>query len=394
MYQKFWKQFLTEQNAEATYQFVADPGQTAADVPSPPALPTMAPGEPIRREPQESTGFKAFLKSKGLQYRENLGSGQDGFVVRAFNVETGQMLAIKFINAARTSMETARREVRNYEFVKRNRESLGEDAKYLPVVYDAEMAGVPAMGETMDGRLVVHGVIYMEELEPLPSEVARNLFAVGGTTAATMAAKEKRDRRLFKNPKLVSSLLNVAWSLTDPSTTSGFMSMEAQFEAEKRIIRDFFKDEYDPEQIEQDQYVQYSRFGKQAKILASLYIKITYEEMLKNPDDETDLPIVRDYESTIKEDLLNSFTQAYIKPLVTGAAGRQLRHASGLRGFDDFYAMEKDFEEAFPEIVGVRAAMKKFAGRDFKPFDVHANNVMMRPKTNDIVIVDLGRFNI
>jgi hypothetical protein len=217
---------------------------------------------------------------------------------------------------------------------------------------------------------------------------------VGGTTPATMAAKDKRDRRLFKNPKLVSSLLNVAWSLTDPSTTSGFMSMEAQFAAEKRIIRDFFKDEYDPEQIEQDPYVQYSRFGKQAKALASLYIKITYEEMLKNPEDETDLPIVRDYESTIKEDLLDSFTKAYIKPLVTGAAGRQLRHGSGLRGFDDFYAMEKDFEEAFPEIVGVRAAMKKFAGRDFKPFDVHANNVMMRPKTNDIVIVDLGRFNI
>ncbi len=35
-----------------------------------------------------------------------------------------------------------------------------------------------------------------------------------------------------------------------------------------------------------------------------------------------------------------------------------------------------------------------FADRDFKPFDVHAANVMMRPKTNDIVIVDLGRFKI
>ena len=394
MYQKFWKQFLTEQDAEATYEFVPDSKELARDVPSTRPLPTMPQDEPVARQPRESTGYKAFLKSKGLQYREQLGSGQDGFVVRAFDVDTGQMFAIKFINAARTSMETARREVRNYEFVKRNRESLGEDAKYLPVVYDAEMAGVPVMGETMDGRLVVHGVIYMEELEPLPAEVAKNLFAVGGTTPATMAAKDKRDRRLFKNPKLVSSLLNVAWSLTDPSTTSGFMSMEAQFAAEKRIIRDFFKDEYDPEQIEQDPYVQYSRFGKQAKALASLYIKITYEEMLKNPEDETDLPIVRDYESTIKEDLLDSFTKAYIKPLVTGAAGRQLRHGSGLRGFDDFYAMEKDFEEAFPEIVGVRAAMKKFAGRDFKPFDVHANNVMMRPKTNDIVIVDLGRFNI
>ena len=27
-----------------------------------------------------------------------------------------------------------------------------------------------------------------------------------------------------------------------------------------------------------------------------------------------------------------------------------------------------------------------------KPYDVHIDNVMMRPKTNEIVIVDLGRF--
>ena len=96
MYQKFWKQFLTEQS-DATYKFEPDSGQTARDVPAPPALPTLPPDEPIRREPRESTGFKAFLKSKGLQYRKQLGSGQDGFVVRAFNVETGQMLAVKFI---------------------------------------------------------------------------------------------------------------------------------------------------------------------------------------------------------------------------------------------------------------------------------------------------------
>ncbi len=57
------------------------------------------------------------------------------------------------------------------------------------------------MGETMDGRLVVHGVIYMEELEPLPSEVARNLFAVGGTTAATMAAKDTGNRRAGKKTR-------------------------------------------------------------------------------------------------------------------------------------------------------------------------------------------------
>ena len=34
MYQKFWKQFLTEQDAEATYEFVPDSRELARDVPS------------------------------------------------------------------------------------------------------------------------------------------------------------------------------------------------------------------------------------------------------------------------------------------------------------------------------------------------------------------------
>lgn len=394
MYQKFWKQFLTEQNAQATYNLEPDSRELARDVPSTRPLPTMAQDEPVAREPQEQTGLRGFLESKGLQYDKFLGGGQDGRVIRAYKVDTGQMLAIKFINVANTSMETARREVANYKFVKDNRDSFGENAKYLPVVYDAEMAGVPPPGETMDGRLIVHGVIYMEELEPLPSEVAKNLFAVGGNTPSIKAAKEKRDRRLFKNPKLVSSLLNIAWGLTDPGSTTDFLSLEAQDEAEKKIMSKFFKGDYDSSAIRNDPYVRRSQMGEQAKDLMSLYIDITYQEMLAHPEDETSLGIIRDYESHIKEDLLMSFFKAYMKPLVTGAAGRRLDHGSGLRGFDHYFGRSDELEKEFPEIVGVRAAMQAFADRDFKPFDVHAANVMMRPGTNDIVIVDLGRFNI
>ena len=377
MYQKFWKQFLTEQGAEPTF----DLGDTKPDPPEP-------------QQPREQTGLRSFLESKGLQYDKFLGGGQDGRVIRAYKVDTGEMLAIKFINVARTSMETARREVENYKFVKDNRDSFGENAKYLPVVYDAEMAGVPPPGETMEGRLIVHGVIYMEELEPLPSEVAKNLFAVGGNTQSIKTAKEKRDKRLFKNPKLVSSLLNIAWSLTDPRSTADFLSLEAQEEAEKKIMSKFFKGDYGSSAIKNDPYVRDSQMGEQAKDLMSLYINITYQEILANPEDESSLGIIRDYESHIKEDLLMSFFKAYMKPLVTGAAGRRIDHGSGLRGFDSFYGISDELEKQFPEIVGVRAAMQAFADRDFKPFDVHAANVMMRPKTNDIVIVDLGRFKI
>ena len=40
----------------------------------------------------------------------------------------------------------------------------------------------------------------------------------------------------------------------------------------------------------------------------------------------------------------------------------------------------------------MRKAMQALSGEGLKPFDVHNGNVMMRPKTNEIVIVDLGRF--
>ena len=395
MYEKFWGQFLAEQAllesrsdmsfgpsqrspADPTFQFEPD-GATAPDVP--------------QRGRRALTGFRAFLKDRGLQYDKYLGGGADGRVYRVFDGETGRAMAVKFINTQRTSLETARREVRNYSFVKENRESFEEYAKYLPVVYKTEMVGVPAEGQTMDGTLIVNGVIYMEELEPLPSEVAKSLFAVGLTTDKTRAARVKRDKRLLKNPTLVSSLLNIAWSLTDPGTTTYFLSLEAQDAAEKKILERFFKGDFEEPDWQTMPYVK-RNLSKQAIELLALYINVTYEEMLKNPEEEDFESMIRDYEETIKSDLMNSFVKSYSKPLVTGASGRQLRHGSGLRGFDTYFAREKDVEEEFPEIVGIRAAMKKFAGRDFKPFDVHSDNVMMRPRTNDIVIVDLGRFNL
>ena len=70
MYQKFWKQFLTEQNAQATYNLEPDSRELARDVPSTRPLPTMPQDEPVAREPQEQTGLRAFLESKGLRRKQ------------------------------------------------------------------------------------------------------------------------------------------------------------------------------------------------------------------------------------------------------------------------------------------------------------------------------------
>ena len=372
MYQKFWNQFLTEA-ASPTFNLNGD-------------QPTKPDPQPERRQ---LTGLKLFLSEKGYYLDKLLGSGMDGKVYKATNKETGQTVAIKTIDANQGGGASAEREVKNYKFVKDNYDSLGENKKYLPVVYEASMEDIPAEGEDMDGMKKKAGFIVMEQLEPLPTDVARALFATAGNSERNKKARELRDKRLLKNPKLVSSILNIAWSLMERE--GEYLSMDAQFAAEKRIIKQFFSGNLPA--VRPEPYIRKMAMSDLGKKLMMLYIQITYEEMLKHPESEEHADILHQYKQHMKETLLMSFEKAYSKPLVSGAAGRELTQKSGLRGLDQFYGQEDELEKEFPEIAGVRAAMKEFSGRDFKPFDVHSGNVMMRPSTNDIVIVDLGRFN-
>jgi hypothetical protein len=385
MYQKFWNQFITEA-AEPTFDFGDDE-------------PTKPDPQPARRS---LTGLGLFLKEKGYYLDKLLGSGKDGIVYQATNEKTGQKVAVKTIAIDQGEGADAEREVENYKFVKDNYDSLGENKKYLPVVYEASMEDIPVQGEGMDGIKMRKGFIIMEQLEPLPSEVARAMFVIGGGSKTNKEARIKRDRRLLKNPALVTSMLGMAWGLVNPKTTEKLLTFEAVEAAEPKILELFFTTNTEPMN---NSYIRRMAMSDKGKELMTLYVNITYQEMLNHLPPEEEKGKIEDYETkikqliedsekTIKEDLIESFYQAYARPLVTGAAGITPPPKSGLRGFDSTWFGEEEAEEDFPEIIGVRAAMKEFAGRDFKPYDVHAGNVMMRPGTNDIVIVDLGRFNI
>ena len=372
MYQKFWNQFLTE-TVEPTFNLNGD-------------QPTKPDPQPERRA---LTGLKLFLSEKGYYLDKMLGSGQDGKVYKATNKETGQTVAIKTIDADQGGGASAEREVKNYKFVKDNYNSFRGYKKYLPVVYEASMEDIPVEGEGMDGTKKKQGFIVMEQLEPLPTDVARALFATAGNSERNKRAREIRDKRLLKNPKLVSSLLNIAWNMMGDD--GNYLSMDAQFAAEKRIMEQFFSGRLPA--VRPEPYIRKMAMSDLGKKLMMLYIQITYEEMLNHPENEGHKELIEQYRQHMKESLLMSFEKAYSKPLVSGAEGRELSQTSALRGMDQFYGQEDELEQEFPEIMFVRDAMKKFASREFRPFDVHAGNVMMRPGTNDIVIVDLGRFN-
>lgn len=372
MYQKFWNQFLIE-TADPTFSLDDD--------------------EPTRPDPKPEqralTGLKLFLSEKGYYLDNLLGSGQDGKVYKATNKETGQTVAIKTIDADQGGGASAEREVKNYKFVKDNYNSFRAYKKYLPVVYEASMEDIPVEGEGAEGIKKKQGFIVMEQLEPLPTDVARSMFAALGNSDTNKRAREIRDKRLLKNPKLVSSLLNIAWSLMGEQ--GNYLTMDAQLAAEKKIVEQFFSGTLPA--VRPDPYIRRMAMSDLGKKLMMLYVQISYKEMLNHAASEAHRDIIEQYKQHMKEALIIGFERAYQKPLVSGAEGRELSQDSALRGMDQFYGQEGELEEEFPEIRNVREAMKRFADRELRPFDVHAGNVMMRPGTNDIVIVDLGRFN-
>lgn len=335
--------------------------------------------------PNELTGPKAFFEQEGIVIEKELGRGAHGIVSLAIDKKTGKRFAVKMIKGGdQFSGADPVREVENYKFVKDNRESLGEDAKYLPVVYKAEMVDIPVAGQTMKGRTFPYGLIYMEELLPLPAQVARGLFA-----ASRMDAKDlkKRDKRLFDNPNLVSGLIALGINLIKRNTRD-FISLEGEEYATKRIMERFFTMKNKPERSKFNK-----RFlSKQAAVLVPIFIDEVYESMLQYPADERDLRIIEDYKEMIRTELRTAFVKAYQRPMISG--GENLPNFSALKGLDQFFKREKEIEETFPETIGVRKAMKKFLGRGLVAKDVHSDNVMMRPKTNDIVIVDLGLFRL
>ena len=123
--------------------------------------------------------------------------------------------------------------------------------------------------------------------------------------------------------------LGMAWGLVNPKTTEKLLTFEAVEAAEPKILELFFTTNTEPMN---NSYIRRMAMSDKGKELMTLYVNITYQEMLnhlppeekkgKIEDYETKIKqLIEDSEKTIKEDLIESFYQAYARPLVTGAAG-------------------------------------------------------------------------
>jgi hypothetical protein len=388
MYQKFWNQFLieNEQSADATFNFDDEP--TSPD-----------------SSQSSMTGIKAYLHDKGYELHDQLGGGADGRVFRVIEKDTKRAMALKVISPSTVrqggATQAIEREINNYKYIMNNRSSFGEKAKYFPVIYKTGIVDIPAVGETLDGRKERAGLIFMEELLKLPDTMAKKLFAMSGKLSGTNL--ERRDRKLFKNKTIVKNFLKEIMSATRGITNNQEMIDRIVDDAIK-IYSDFSvapnknalyatdKSTEKPSPNRSSKKIpkkyKFSKYGK--RLMASLVDSITKHTMQRHQDE-------RQFTDVTAQMIFPKFDYNYRRPLTTtdsNTGETPSDRSSVFVGFDDAFDEEGYIEANFSDAANLKQNVQAFKDLGIGFSDVHSQNVMMRPVTSDIVIVDVGRFRV
>ena len=300
----------------------------------------------LLRKQHRQKDAQALLKSMGFapadareEFRE-LGRGAFG-VVYEVQKPDGEKLAAKVVSA------DSKQEIENYKFAMEEKAFMSDKyAKYLPDVKQLITGGDSV-------------IILMELLEPLDPQTAQELFA-----AQDAPTVSKKAERILKAPAAVAEMAEYA---VDNNRILNQM-------------REFL--------VDRDQFLRIA-VNAATKIphpdtdsLINILHKVLGDELqFQSP------AIYEAFRKALENDILYYFDKQIV-PVHQPEPGEEEMS----RGHWTGPSLEK-IEGLFPEAEGLMAAMKYFMqDKGWRPKDIHIGNVMMRPGTNDFVIVDLGLF--
>ena len=335
------------------------------------------PNATIRFEPTESPLeetnpelYRWLKKEKDIRMLRYLGHGAIGKVYEV-EMPDGRRSAMKVINKRYAGYQYGKEQA-NYQWVRANKKSLPEDvAKFLPDVYDIEPE---VMIEDEEWLL-----IFMEMMEAAPTDVTHQILSTGGR--GSEHASEMKERRILKNPEAVYSFM--ADILRD-ATPYLFRVMGEDWntieQMEVQALGPFLRgDHVDyPSSLEPLGDLYYEDTTEIRKDLLNSIAHVLHET-LKNAENYDPWYIGRAMQA-IAEGLDLQLDRAVVP----------VRH--GEPSYSQLGGSAEEVQDVFPEIEGLMSAMEYLYGREFHPNDIHYGNVMIRPKSHELVITDVGHF--
>ena len=293
----------------------------------------------LDREKMEQS-WKAFLKEGGFSVLRELGRGAFGVVYEVQRNASGQRLAAKVV-------KDSNRETENYEFAMKNKSSMPTQyAKYLPDVKEI----VPGPDN--------HNIIFMELLKPLPKKVAQELFA-----SEDAPDESQKTEKILKSPEATAELVQ---RVVD---NNRILNQMREFLVNRQKVTK----------------AAVNAATKSPHSDAESLLRVVYGAVVQELEFQS-TGVYEAFEKALKNDML-----FYLDKQVVPVHQPEPDDPD----IDDLWtgpAMPKT-QELFPEAQNLINAMRFFMqDQNWRPKDVHIKNVMMRPGTNDFVIVDLGLF--
>ena len=346
--------------------------------------------------------LKQLLEDRGFYINRFLDEGKYGKVWEIEGSNSGRRLAVKVVSVLLGGQQVDTEE-KNYRWILENRASLPDEVRqHLVNVYSVDrIPGEdivdPKRGQPYqmsEGALVV----IMELLAPAPKEVLGTLLL----DDPDEEIPTNKIKRTFASEGAVTELVTSMAKSISPHMTAA-VDRWSKWHLDtliKQVTGAFLSGENPRENM----YVDYGRLSRyhapSFKPHGPRLLNIFFDRIDKMlPDfvkqyelDKQKDPRMKEYFATRRQAVMDTTSKELDYRLFYGLKKQIVPMTYRYGPEAQLGGADKYTQETFSEAEGLLNAMEYLHGKNFSPRDMHTGNVMMRPDSGQLVMVDVGLF--